>query len=43
MGVMIATAQPEVKRVEGARALLILEGFDAQTGRELVHPAENLQ
>ena len=40
VGVMIATAQPEVKRVAGARALLVLEGFDAQTGRAIVHPAE---
>ena len=40
VGVMIATAQPEVKRVEGARALLVLEGFDPQTGRAIVHPAE---
>ena len=40
VGVMIATAQPEVKRVEGAKALLILEGFDRQTGRAIVHPAE---
>ena len=40
VGVMIATAQPEVKRVAGARALLVLEGFDAQTGRAIVHPSE---
>ena len=40
VGVMIATAKPEVKRVEGARSLLVLEGFDRDTGRAIVHPAE---
>ena len=39
VGVMISTAKPEAKRVEGARSLLILEGFDANTGRAIVHPA----
>ena len=38
--VMIATAKPEAKRVEGGRALLILEGFDEQTGRAIVHPSK---
>ena len=41
VGVMIATAKPEVKRVEGARSLLILEGFDQATGRAIVHPSAN--
>lgn len=40
VGVMIATARPEKKRVEGASALLILEGFDPETGRAIVHPSE---
>lgn len=39
VGVMIATARPERKRVEGARALLILEGFEQDTGRAIIHPA----
>ena len=39
VGVMIATAKPERKRVEGAKALLILEGFDPGTGRAIIHPA----
>ena len=41
VGVLIATAQPEVKRVQGARALMILEGFDPVTGRAIVRPAED--
>ena len=40
VGVMIATARPERKRVEGARALLILEGFEQDTGRAIIHPAD---
>ena len=40
VGVMISTAKPEVKRVEGARSLLILEGFDQTTGRAIVHPSK---
>lgn len=40
VSVMIATAKPEEKRVEGARALLVLEGFESETGRAIVHPAE---
>ena len=40
VGVMIATAKPEAKRVEGVRSLLILEGFDEQTGRAIVHPSK---
>lgn len=39
VGVMIATARPQAKRVVGAKALLILEGFEADTGRAIVHPA----
>ena len=40
VGVMIATAKPEKKRVEGAKALLILEGFEQETGRAIIHPAD---
>ncbi|MBR1560569.1 MAG: pur operon repressor [Clostridia bacterium] len=40
VGVMIATAKPERKRVEGAKALLILEGFEQDTGRAIIRPAE---
>lgn len=40
VGVMIATAKPEIKRVNGARSLLILEGFDQETGRAIVRPSE---
>ena len=40
VGVMIATAKPERKRVDGAKALLILEGFEPDTGRAVIHPAE---
>lgn len=43
VGVMIATAKPEAKRVEGAKSLLILEGFDPQTGRAIVHPSAQYQ
>ena len=39
IGVMIATAKPEQKRVEGVKALLTLEGFDPITGRAVIHPA----
>ena len=41
VGVMIATAEPKAKRVEGARSLLVLEGFDSETGRARVRPSEN--
>ncbi len=41
VGVMISTAKPEKKRVEGARSLLILEGFDPDTGRAIVHPSKS--
>ena len=40
VGVMIATAKPEKKRVEGAKALLSLEGFEQDTGRAIIHPTE---
>lgn len=43
IGVMIATAQPERKRVDGAKALLTLEGFESDTGRAVIHPAEEYQ
>ena len=43
VGVMIATAKPEKKRVEGARSLLVLEGFEPDTGRAIVHPSEYYQ
>ena len=42
VGVLIATAQPEIKRIEGVRSLLILEGFDRETGRAIIHPSESL-
>ncbi len=38
--VMISTAQPEEKRVQGARSLLVLDGFDRANGRANVRPAE---
>ena len=41
VGVMIATAEPEVKCVQGARSLLVLEGFDQSTGRAIVHPSKD--
>ena len=40
VGVMIATAEPQVKRVEGARSLLVLEGFDQATGKAIVRPSK---
>ena len=39
VGVMIATATPQPKRVSGARSLLTLEGFDRETGRAIVKPS----
>lgn len=38
--VMIATATPAEKRVKGANSLLILDGFDPNTGRAIVRPSE---
>ena len=43
VNVMIATARPEVKRVQGVRSLLILEGFDPATGRAIIHPSEEFR
>ena len=39
--VMISTAIPEEKRVKGANSLLILDGFDQETGCAIVRPSEN--
>jgi purine operon repressor len=39
VGVMIATAQPEKKRIAGAKALMVLSEVDAQAGRVVVEPA----
>ena len=39
VGVMIATAQPELKRVQGAHSLMVMEGFDRETGRAIVRPS----
>ena len=41
--VMIATATPQEKRVKGANSLLILEGFDRETGCAIVRPAQQYQ
>lgn len=38
--VMIATANPSEKRVRGAHSLLILEGFDKESGCAIVRPSE---
>ncbi|MEG0145070.1 MAG: phosphoribosyltransferase family protein, partial [Clostridia bacterium] len=43
VGVMIATATPAVKRVKGAKSLLILHEPDAQSGRVSVTPSELYQ
>ena len=40
VSVMITTATPEVKRVKGANSLLVLEGFDQETGCAIVTPAQ---
>ena len=39
VGVMISTARPEVKRLEGVKSLLVLEGFDPETDRAIVRPS----
>ena len=39
--VMIATSQPEEKRVKGANSLLVLEGFNSETGCAIVRPMES--
>ena len=38
--VMISTANPAEKRVKGANSLLILDGFNQETGCAIVHPSE---
>ena len=40
VGVMISTARPEKKRVDGVRSLLVLDGFEEETGRAIVRPAQ---
>ena len=37
--VMIATSEPQEKRVKGAKSLLVLDGFDRETGRARVRPS----
>lgn len=39
--VMISTASPQEKRVKGAKSLLVLDGFDQETGCAIVRPSEN--
>lgn len=39
--VMISTAAPEEKRVKGAHSLLVLEGFDQESGCAIVRPSED--
>ena len=39
VGVMISTARPEVKRLEGVKSLLVLEDFDLETDRAIVRPS----
>ena len=41
ISVMIATAVPEVKRVDSVHSLLTLEGFDEATGRAIVRPSKD--
>ena len=36
--VMISTSAPEEKRVKGAKSLMVLEGFDRDTGCAIVRP-----
>lgn len=43
VSVLIATAKPELKRVENVKSLLILEGFDPATGCAVIHPAEEFR
>ena len=40
VSVMISTAQPEEKRVRGAHSLLVLDGFDRETGCAVIRPSE---
>ena len=39
IGVLISTAKPEVKRIDGVRSLLVMEGFDRDSGRACIHPS----
>ena len=41
VGVMIATASPKVKRVAGARSLMVLREFDREKNSAIVTPADN--
>ena len=41
--VMIATAEPQEKRVRGAKSLLILDGFDRESDCARVRPSEGYQ
>ena len=43
VGVLISTSKPQVKRIDGVRSLLTLEGFDAQTGQAIIHPDRSYQ
>lgn len=40
VSVMISTAQPLQKRVKGANSLMILDGFDPESGCAIVRPSE---
>lgn len=40
VSVMIATEQPAEKRVKGATSLLVLEGFDRESGCAIIRPAD---
>ena len=40
VGVMIATATPKVKRVAGARSLMVLREFDREKNSAVVTPAD---
>jgi purine operon repressor len=42
IGVMIATAKPEEKRVKGAKSLLVLQEADQASGRVVVTPSAHL-
>lgn len=41
IGVMVSTAAPEKKCVDNVHSLLVLEGFDRNSGRAIIHPSEN--
>ena len=40
VSVMISTALPQEKRVKGAHSLLVLDGFDRESGCAIIHPSE---